>query len=100
MNLTPAQWAALTFCEVSGPEWVVGRCALLVVEVMMLLKVLWDAAHVGPALLAILLCSAIWDVGPHYPRACARGFVDGGPIFGVSERLVEAEVWRWRAIEM
>ena len=72
----------------------------MVVEVMMLLKVLRDAAHVGPAFLAILLCSAIWDVGPHYPRACARGFVDGGPIFRVRERLVEAEVRRWSAIEM
>ena len=70
------------------------------VEVMVLMKVLWNVPHVGPAFLAILFRIAVWHVGPHYPRARARGFANGNPILGVRERLVEAEVRRWRAIEM
>ena len=77
-----------------------GGCALLIVEVMVLVKVLWNVPHMGPALLAILLRSAVWHVGPHYPCACARGFAGGSPILCVGERLVEAEVGWWRAVKM
>ena len=59
-----------------------------------------ECPHMGPALLAILLRSAVWHVGPHYPRACARGFAGGSPILCVGERLVEAEVGWWRAVKM
>ena len=74
--------------------------ALLIVEVMVLMKVLWNVPHVGPAFLAILFRIAVWHVGPYYPCARARGLANGSPTLGVGERLVEAEVRRWGAIKM
>ena len=72
----------------------------MIVEVVVLMKVLWNVPHVGPAFLAILFRIAVWHVGPHYPRARARGFASGSPILSVGERLVEAEIgWRW-AVKM
>ena len=72
----------------------------MIVKVVVLVKVLWNVSHVGPAFLAILLRSAVWYVRPHYPRARTRGFAGGSPILSVGERSVEAEIgWRW-AVEM